>query len=364
MYVHRPGFASFLVLTKVHQIIESLGQAEFKFVFKALWHPNKNSLAQSTGNLFERFSPPPPLSPQDSLVAPSGSPNSAPHSPKPGLHRAMSSIFSTPRASKEVAVKVLKRNNALQSDKSRFENELKIFSHIGRHPNICSFYGVSYDENHIAIVREYFQFGSALHYLDRNFPNGPEDEGFWAAGYRIILDVAEGLSWLHQAHVLLGPLSVYQAYMSDKNQTKLSEFNNADILSPTSLVHPFFVVYLLDHPDFCFRALILQPDDASAEMQIRAEVTQFAVFLWEVGARKTNAELPDHVVATPAALPVDENWPEPFKALIRSCSRPDIEPKLTMREIVLRVKNIMFSFDVEQEGTASSSGINNEPYAS
>lgn len=212
----------------VDQIIESVGPSEFKFVFRATWHPNKSSLMQSTGNLFERISP----------REAHGSPTQSSHASdtlttKPGVSRAMSSIFSTPRASKEVAVKVLKRYNALQSDKARFENELKIFSHIGRHPNISSFYGVSYDENHIAIVREYFQFGSALLYLDRNFPNGPKDDGFWDAAYRIILDVAEGLAFLHQAHVLLGPLSIYQAYMSDKNQTKLSEFNNADILFPS-----------------------------------------------------------------------------------------------------------------------------------
>lgn len=260
----------------------------------------------------------------------------------------MSSIFATPRASKEVAVKVLKRYNALKSDKERFENELKIFSHIGRHPNICSFYGVSYEENHIAIVREYFQFGSALLYLDRNFPFGPKNDGFWDAVYRIGLDVAEALAFLHQSLVLFGPLSIYQAYMSDKNQTKLSEFNNANILSPARRRRSTQNRDSLNFFVFLLCARILQPDDASAEMQLRSEVTSFAVFLWEVAAKKTNADLPESVLATPAALPIDESWPDSFKSLIRSCARPDIEPKLTMQEVVSRIKKIMFGFDQEE----------------
>lgn len=101
----------------------------------------------------------------------------------------------------------------------------------------------------------------------------------------------------------------------------------------------------------------MQPDDALAEMVLRAEVAQFAIFLWEVGARKTNADLPEAVLAAPAGLPVDDTWPDSFRTLIRSCSRPDLEPKLTMREVLSRVKRIMFGLEAEEENGAASKSL-------
>lgn len=105
--------------------------------------------------------------------------------------------------------------------------------------------------------------------------------------------------------------------------------------------------------------LILQPDDALAEIQMRNEVAQYGLFLWEIASMKNKTDVPELSNATPAALPIDPSWPEQYKALIRSCTRNDLEPKLTMREVVSRIKNLVFGFDSSVDLLrASSEGEN------
>lgn len=151
---------------------------------------------------------------------------------------------------------------------------------------------------------------------------------------RIALQIAEGITFLHDNLVIFTSISISQAHVSENETVKLTDFHSADILSPPP---PFPLslfscsvasLVVLD----VFGALILQ-DDSFVELQDVSEANHFAVLLWEIASLKLKYDT-EYADSTLAELPVDPTWPEPLQNLIKSCAQTATDSSLTLQEIV------------------------------
>lgn len=261
-------------------------------MFKAKWHPNKNSLSQSTGALFARGSP--------------------------------SSVGGN-QATKDVAVKVLKRNLSSPVDRTKFENEIKIYATLkSSHPNVSLFYGISFDEDHMVIVGEYLDGGILPDWMSQKHPKAAESEGFWSVLCSVVRMIAQGMAFLHQNYVVWNNVNSAQCLVSKNNVVKICHFHSSHVL---------------------------QQDDPLAELHFRNEVVQLGLVALNLALPKGatpitvrtthqhgSSNIADQILAS-AAIPAA--WPETVRDLISAMIRTDLEPRLSAKDVAERVRKLL-----------------------
>ncbi|KAJ4469208.1 kinase-like domain-containing protein [Lentinula aciculospora] len=143
----------------------------------------------------------------------------------------------------EVAIKLLRVLSSKGYDetkaKKRLNREVYVWHRLD-HPNIATFLGTSYHmENRPSLILPWFKNGSASEYLRLRNPG--------ADRLRLILDVAEGLDYLHTykpAPIVHGDLKGNNILITDSGRATLSDFGLSqvieDLVGPTGITPSMF----------------------------------------------------------------------------------------------------------------------------
>ncbi|KAJ3740233.1 kinase-like domain-containing protein, partial [Lentinula detonsa] len=123
--------------------------------------------------------------------------------------------------------------------RKRLNREVYVWHRLN-HPNIATFLGTSYHmENRPSLILPWFKNGSASEYLKLRNPD--------ADRLRLILDVAEGLNYLHTckpAPIVHGDLKGNNILITDDGRAILSDFGLSqvieDLVGPTGITPSVF----------------------------------------------------------------------------------------------------------------------------
>ncbi|TMW61854.1 hypothetical protein Poli38472_010917 [Pythium oligandrum] len=143
-------------------------------------------------------------------------------------------VFLATYRDRKVALKRLKNHNSSRADIQQFVSEIKMMANF-RFPKIVRFVGVVWTkESDIAVVTEYMENGDLRSYLDKTKRRA--HDGWTVQKYRIALDIAEALVYLHS----LDPPMIHRDLKScnvllDKEMSAcLSDFGTTRVVDDAS----------------------------------------------------------------------------------------------------------------------------------
>eukprot|EP01122_Echinamoeba_exundans_P005431 TRINITY_DN15587_c0_g2_i1.p1 TRINITY_DN15587_c0_g2~~TRINITY_DN15587_c0_g2_i1.p1 ORF type:complete len:1160 (+),score=219.51 TRINITY_DN15587_c0_g2_i1:46-3525(+) len=223
-------------------LVSPLSSSEFHFLYKAKWydyHVNEGSDIGSRDSS-EPASPAPELakSTSDSLTA-----SSRNNSTASLLRGSVSqSLFKRLREKKFtqriVVIKLVTKGIAIQADKDRWANELRVMQHFEDPPEqLLRLHGRTYDDHHEGLVIEYFQGLPALERLqliNYSTPVGPAEQlrsRRWKFITSIAYQTAIGLDYMHNSNVLWAAVSPRNLLVDEKGGVKLTNFESSQIIS-------------------------------------------------------------------------------------------------------------------------------------
>ncbi|KAK9675950.1 hypothetical protein RND81_11G043700 [Saponaria officinalis] len=125
-------------------------------------------------------------------------------------------------SSREVAVKVLNDNDALE----QFTNEIDVFVKIS-HINLLSLIGYCEDGTKLVLIYEYMDKGDLRVFLSEN-----ANSSSWTDRLKIAIDAAEGLLHLHrncEAHIVHRDVKPANILLNKNLQAKVADFGLAKI---------------------------------------------------------------------------------------------------------------------------------------
>lgn len=145
----------------------------------------------------------------------------------PISYTACSTVYRGTYHHTRVAVKMLRHNISSQT----IQTEIKVLSEL-RHPRVLMLLGVVHDvlphEGCVALVTEYMYGGSldaVLHSTERNMKLSKK--------IRVLLDVADGMRFLHSFGVIHRDLKTSNILLDHEYRAKVGDFGHSTILDPT-----------------------------------------------------------------------------------------------------------------------------------
>ncbi|KAG0239178.1 hypothetical protein BGW41_007869 [Actinomortierella wolfii] len=129
-------------------------------------------------------------------------------------------MFGTWKKSK-VAVKALYVNET-ESAKEAIEKEIRILKSL-RYRYIIGFYGKTTYKGHLAIITEYAEQGSLKRVIELNLIKD------WETKYRIALEIASGLTFIHSNDILHRDLKSDNVLLTNMLEVRLCDFGLAAI---------------------------------------------------------------------------------------------------------------------------------------
>jgi tetratricopeptide (TPR) repeat protein len=292
-------------------LMAPLSSSEFHFLYKARWydyHGNDGSAASRDSS--EPASPAPELakSSSDSLS------ESRSNSTSAVLRGSVSqSLFKRLREKKftlrTVVIKLVTKGIAIQADKDRWANELRVMQHFENPPEqLLRLHGRTYDDHHEGLVIEYIQGLPVLERLQLMTYSTPMSMSAdlrrsqkWKFITSIAHQTAIGLDYMHNSNVLWAAVSPRNLLVDDKGGVKLTNFEASQIIST---------------------------EDPLGDLSFRAEVINFGGFLWELAAGEYRPE--DHRLG---ALAFGADWPEAYTTAIKICNLSDNDSLGSVGEI-------------------------------
>ncbi|KAJ7821966.1 kinase-like domain-containing protein, partial [Mycena leptocephala] len=122
-----------------------------------------------------------------------------------------------------VSVKIMRvfEDSDVQAILNKFSREALIWRQLA-HPNILPFFGVYYLDNRLCLVSPWMENGNIMKFLEINKP---------ATGVRLslILDVALGLQYLHNANVIHGDLKALNILVTPSGKACIADFGVSSI---------------------------------------------------------------------------------------------------------------------------------------
>jgi len=176
-----------------------------------------------------------------------------------------------------------------------------------RHPNIAIFYGLVDEEDHFALVMEYYGRGSVAHALER-------DEDFpWSWKSKVVMDVARGMEYLHSRpyeRVVHGDLKPENILLNEKGDAVITDFGVSRVQSYTKTVLPASLGLSI-----CYSApeLFLDP---TAHRESSSDVYSYGMLLYAVMTQK---------------VPYEGIDPRVQQRLIEDGQRPPIQEELVKK---------------------------------
>ncbi|KAL9975242.1 hypothetical protein ACROYT_G012377 [Oculina patagonica] len=194
---------------------------------------------------------------------------------------------------------------------SLFEREMDIASRC-RHPCLLQFIGATYDEENPLFVTELME--SSLRALLEQRPLSATEVSI------ISLDVARGLSYLHQKkpspiiHRDISSANVLLWRQGDQWRGKVSDYGTANFMQQTMTVAPGAMIYSA-------------PEALTSNQTVKVDVYSFGVLLCEMCIR----ELPDPERRDQQISMVANHV---LRALLRGCVQRGPETRPNMEEII------------------------------
>ncbi len=223
----------------------------------------------------------------------------------------------------DVAIKQLLVNNLSSDATDEFKAETAIMARL-HSPNIVQLYGCCFNP-HYCIVMEYMPKGSLFNVLHS------KQDLTWSNRIRIAVDMAKGLAFLHQEHILHRDIKSLNVLLGEHFNAKLSDFGLSKAKTETqstSTSKGAVGTFAWMAPELCFE------EEGCTKA---SDIYSLGITLWELTSRK----IPFKKVAKPALIPMkaqqgvrDEipaDCPAKLASLIRACwetepaKRPDAD---------------------------------------
>jgi serine/threonine protein kinase len=223
---------------------------------------------------------------------------------------------------KQVAVKVLNCNICDMETVHMVEDDAAAMHSASGHPNVLEFIGTTEINGKVAIVSEFIP-GMNLHeYISRY--SGPDFGPFdrtWV--WQVALDIAHGLSHLHQKGITHGNLTSTKVLLNDQKRAKVYGFGFQRITTNVS-----YAFTNKTHDDR-YRWHAPEQFDRKVVKNNKVDVWSFGVILWELTTRQdpwdgmSPSEVVDLVLIKKETLAIPPDCDESLALLMKACWRYD-----------------------------------------
>jgi len=223
-----------------------------------------------------------------------------------------------------VAIKYLE-GKLTEAQSQEFIREETIMSGL-RHPNVTAFYGACLEDGHAGIVMEYMEQSSLEKVIAKKLTPTQQKS--------ISLDIAKGLSYLHNNGVLHRDLKSANILVNAQGTAKLADFG----LSKTKDAN-------VKTAQGRSKALAWQGPELfeyKAQYTPASDIYSFGMILWEMlSGKKPFAELEDKKI--PKAVQAGkreslEGFPSMYVELITACWQAEPEKRPTIKEIIAKLE--------------------------
>jgi serine/threonine protein kinase len=106
------------------------------------------------------------------------------------------------------AIKVFANQHA-----RRVESEAKLVMNLD-HIHIIKYFDLEYEQNLAYLAMEYITGGNLYEFIRTQFTSN----SYWATVTQILIDVARGMAYLHDHHIVQGDLKSHNILLRDGNQ--------------------------------------------------------------------------------------------------------------------------------------------------
>ncbi len=221
----------------------------------------------------------------------------------------------------DVAIKQLLINNLSTEASDEFKAESAIMARL-HSPNIVQLYGCCFSPQY-CIVMEYMPKGSLYSVLHSN------QELTWSNRIRIAVDMARGVAFLHQEHILHRDIKSLNVLLGESFNAKLADFGLSKVKTETQSTS----TSKGSAGTLAWMAPELATSDNGCTKQ--SDIYSLGITFWELASR----EIPFKKVAKPALIPMrasqgvrDEipaDCPAKLASLIKACweTDPDKRPE-------------------------------------
>lgn len=224
-----------------------------------------------------------------------------------------------------VAIKYLE-GQLTDAQSQEFTREVQIMSELTHH-NVTTFHGACLEDGHACIVMEYMAQSSLDKVITKKLTPTQQKS--------ISLDIAKGLSYLHNKGVFHRDLKSANILVNEQGIAKLADFG----LSKTKDAN-------VKTAQSRSKALAWQGPELfayKAQYTSASDIYSFGMILWEMlsGGKKPFAELPDNKVVK-AVLGGKresvEGFPPMYAELITACWDPDPSKRPTIKDIIAKLE--------------------------
>ena len=217
------------------------------------------------------------------------------------------------------------------------EHEATIMADLN-HPNIVKFYGLV-KEPTLYVVMELMHL-SLEAFLSKN------SDVSWSLRFKIAMDVARGLHYLHHKAILHRDLKSPNVLLDEANRAKLSDYGTSKYgtsYSTQSLYSPFWVA-----PEL----LVMFNSRKKVDYTQACDVYSFAIVLWELAARQMPKPIQPAALIRGTRQQIPENTPKSMQALIESCWHAQANKRLTMAQVI----EYLDANPITEDSSGASSG--------
>jgi serine/threonine protein kinase len=232
----------------------------------------------------------------------------------------------------EVAIKRLISDDISLAAREEFEAESQVMARL-RSPHIVQFYGYCVSPRH-CIVMEYMPNGSLFSVL-RNIQQ-PLD---WTIRIRIATDMASGLAFLHQEHIVHRDIKSLNVLLDKSYGAKLTDFGLSKVKTETKS----HSMATQTSKDTVGTLAWMAPElfERRATYTQKSDIYSLGITFWELASRKipfadaSNPSLIPYWVSTGKREEIPKNCPQKLASLIAACwegspdKRPDADTVVT-----------------------------------
>ena len=256
----------------------------------------------------------------------------------------------------DVAIKQLLMTHISKAAAQEFESEAKAMAQL-RSPNIVQFYGYCLSP-YYCIVMEYMPNGSLFSVLHSEQPLE------WPERFRIAVDVAKGLSFLHHEKILHRDIKSLNVLLGEDKQghvAKLTDFGLSKVKTETKS----YLTATKTKSDSVGTLQWMAPElfAPKATYTQKADIYSLGITFWELAARKIPYKEWGDSMLIPSWVEkgyredIPEDCPAALRSLIAACweAAPDKRP--ASDDVVTRLKKV-----TEGATTAASSLVSGPVY--
>jgi serine/threonine protein kinase len=242
-------------------------------------------------------------------------------------------------------LRILQENYA-----QRLRKEAAIMAKL-THPNLVTLYGVVTEPQFYIVMELMTASLAAVLASDKDLN--------WSLRYRIGLDIANGLYYLHRYEILHQDLKSSNVLLNHENRAKLSGYGTSKY-GTTSIVHSS----VWTAPEL-LTPLFMR--NTTVDYEPPCDVYSFAVVLWELASREKPKEIAPWELVCDSRQDIPPNTPQSMVLLITRCwaQEANIRPKMKavveeMSKIVEKMnKNPVVDDSMLFSSSLSSSSSNN-----